>query len=106
MTVTLRTRGGLGTIVVIVMGYPPLDSDDDDKPHDETLIGEVSSPWWMSQDATLVVSRVSVINIKTQALRIPWSLLYTVVWKLADFVLNLEDVDQICHCCRNFVQFI
>jgi len=55
---------------VMVMGYPPLDSNDD-KPCDEIVIGEVNSPWWMSQDATLVVSRVSVINVKTQALRIP-----------------------------------
>jgi hypothetical protein len=77
------------------MGHPPLDSDDE-KPHDEIVIGEVNSPWWMSQDATLVVIRVSVINIKTQALRIPWSLLCAVVWNLADFVLNLEDVDQLC----------
>ena len=60
----------------------------------------------MSQNATLVVSRVSVINIKTGALGIPCSLLYAVVWNLADFVQNLEDVDQLCHCCRNFVQFI
>jgi hypothetical protein len=60
----------------MVMVYPPLDSDDNDKPHDKIVIGEVNSPWWMSQDASLVVSRVSVINIKTQALRIPWSLLY------------------------------
>jgi hypothetical protein len=90
----------------MVMGYPPLDSDDDDKLNDEIVIGEVNSPWWISQDATLVVSRVSVINLKTQALRMPWSLLYAVVWNLADFVLNHEDVDQICQCCRNFVQFI
>jgi hypothetical protein len=81
----------------MVMGYPHLDSDDD-KPHNEIVIGEVNSPWWMSQDATLVVS---VINIKTQVLRMPWSLLYAVVWNLADFVLNLEDVDQLCQCCRN-----
>ena len=60
----------------------------------------------MLQNVTLVVSRVNVINIKTRALGIPWSLLYAVVWNLADFVLNLEDVDQLCQCCRNFVQFI
>ena len=90
---------------VVVMGYPPLDSDDD-KSHDEIVIGEVNSPWRMLQDATLVVIRVSVINIKTQALRIPWSLLYAVVWNLADLVLDLEDVDQLYQCCRNFVQFI
>jgi hypothetical protein len=87
------------------MRYPPLDSDNE-KPHDEIVIGKVNSPWWMSQDATLVVIRVSVISIQTQELRIPWSLLYAVVWNLADFVLNLEDVDQLCQCCRNFVQFI
>ena len=90
---------------VVVMGYPPLDSDDD-KSHDEIVIGEVNSPWRMLQGATLVVIRVSVINIKTQALRIPWSLLYAVVWNLADLVLDLEDVDQLYQCCRNFVQFI
>jgi len=55
-----------GLLGVTVMGYPPLDydDDDDDKPHDEIVAGKVSSPWWMSQNATLVVSRVNVINIK------------------------------------------
>jgi hypothetical protein len=53
---------------VMVIGYPPLDSDNNEKSHDKIVIGEVNSPWWISQDATSVVSRVSVINIKTQAL--------------------------------------
>ena len=92
-------------LVDVVRGYSPLDSEND-KPHDEIVIGKVNSPWWMSQDATLVVNRVSVIDIKTQALRIPWSLLYAIVWNLADFVLDLVDVDHLCHCCRIFVQFI
>jgi hypothetical protein len=87
---------------IMVRGYPPLDSD---KPHDKIVTGEVSSTWWMSQDATFIVSRLSVINTITQALRIPWSLLYAVVWNLADFVLNLEDVDQLSQCCGNFVHF-
>jgi hypothetical protein len=56
---------------VIVIGYPALDSDDNDKPCDGIVIGEVNSPWWMSQGATLAVSRVSVINIKCQILRTP-----------------------------------
>ena len=63
---------------VMVMGYPPLDSDDNDKPHDKIVIGEVNSPWWMSQDTSLVLSKVSVINKQIQALKIPWSLLYAV----------------------------
>jgi hypothetical protein len=87
------------------MGYPPLDSEND-KTCDETVIGEVNSLWWMSQDATLVVSGVSVINIKTQALRIPCSLFHAVVRNLADFILNLEHVDQLLQCCRNSVQFV
>jgi len=53
----------------LVRGYSRLDSDDNDKPHNKIVIGEVNSPWWMSKDATLVVSRVSVIDIKTHALR-------------------------------------
>jgi len=65
-----------GPLGVMVMGYPSLDSDDNEKPHDKIVIGEVNSPWWISQDATLVLSRVSVINIKPQALQIPQSLLY------------------------------
>jgi len=51
-----------GPLGVIVMGYPPLDYDDD-KPHDEIVIGEVSSPWWKSQGTTLVLCRVNMINL-------------------------------------------
>ena len=42
----------LGVMVYeVLLGYPTLDSEDDNKPHDEIVIGEVNSPWWMLQDA-------------------------------------------------------
>ena len=121
MTVTVWTRDGLGTAGGYSYGISPLGSDDD-KPYDKIVFGRVSSPWWMWQNATLVVSRVSVINIKmyvvcncmyvslinirTRSLGIPCSLLYAVAWNLTDFDRNFEDVVQLCQCCRNFMQFI
>jgi hypothetical protein len=48
-----------------ILRYLLLGSDDNEKPHDKIVIGEVNSPRWMSQDATSLVSRVGVINIKS-----------------------------------------
>jgi len=69
------------------------------------LYDEVDFPKDMSPTAISIVLNVSVIGIKSEALKCH-SLLYALESNLAYFVLNLQELDQFPQSCMCFVQFI
>ena len=86
------------------------DDDDDDDEEDQKLYKkitdeEVNFPADLSPAAVSLVSKVSLITVKSEALKCH-SLLYAFECNLPYLVLNLRELDQFPQSCTCFVQFI
>jgi serine/threonine protein kinase len=101
-------------IFEMMTGHPPFDDDeeedmDDDSYEDQLerkiLNNEVDFPEDMSLAAISIVLHVSVIGIKSEALKCH-SLLYALECNIAYFVLHLQELDQFPQSCMCFVHFI
>ena len=101
-------------IFEMMTGYPPFDDDEEEDTDDDgcqhmleykVVNNEVDFPEDMSLAAISIVLQVSVIGIKSEALKCH-SLLYALECNLAYFVLNLQELDQFPRSCMCFVQFI
>jgi serine/threonine protein kinase len=98
----------------MMTGDPPFyydegeDTDDDDaqdKLDQKLLNDELDFPEDMSLAAILIVIKVGVITIKSEALKCH-SLLYALECNLPYFILNLQELDQFPQSCMCFVQFM
>ena len=80
------------------------DDDDDQKLYNKIITEEVNFPKDLSLAAVLV-SKVSLITVKREALKCH-SLSYAFECNLPYLVLNLQELYQFPQCCMCFVQFI
>jgi serine/threonine protein kinase len=97
-------------IFEMMTGHPPFDYDEDtdmdddnsqDKLDQKILNDEVDFPEDMLLAAVSIVLNVSVIAIKSEALKCH-TLLYALEFNLPYFILNLQELDQFPQSCMCF----
>ena len=81
------------------------DDDEDQKLYNKIITEEVNFPKDLSLAAVSLVSKVSLITVKREALKCH-SLSYAFECNLPYLVLNLQELYQFPQCCMCFVQFI
>ena len=81
------------------------DDDDDQKLYNKIITEEVNFPKDLSLAAVSLVSKVSLITVKREALKCH-SLSYAFERNLPYLVLNLQELNQFPQSCMCFVQFI